>query len=173
MQLPSDEQQVALMDRIASGDSEALGELASLTGPWVVAALRRMVVEPDVVVSLTDRTYAEVWQMAPLWDRHVGRPVLWCLAIARAFAQEWLDERRRGRTPGPGASRPADPAAARDDTSPVGAVLADDPAGRELLEAAWFSHPVADDSIVLPDAEALGPALVAFAQRLGGGPDGG
>ncbi len=170
MNLPSDEQQVALMARIADGDSAALGEFASLTGPWLVAALRRMVEDPEVVDTMTERVFMEVWQMAPLWDRHVGRPLLWVLAMGRAIALEWLDDRRRRRQPGPGSERPSNPG--HDDTSAVGACLAQDPAGRDVLEAAWFSHPVQDDSIVLPDAAAVGPALTAFAKRLGGS-DGG
>lgn len=170
MNLPSDEQQIALMGRLADGDATALGELATLTGPWLVAALRRMVDDQEVVDTLTERVFLEVWQMAPLWDRHVGRPLLWVLAIGRAFALEWLDDRRRRRLPGPGSERPADPG--RDASSPVGACLAQDPAGRDILEAAWFSHPAADDSIVLPDGAALAPALTSFARRLGGS-DGG
>ena len=173
MHLPSDDQQVALMDRIASGDAAALGEFASVVGPWVVAALRRMLQDDEVVDALTDRTFLEIWQMAPLWDRHVGRPLLWSLAIARAFAVEVLDQRRRDRLSGPGAERPADPGAARDESCPVGALLTGDPATRDVLEAAWFSHPVAGDSIVLVDAELLGPALQSFGRRLIGGADGG
>ena len=167
MQLPSDEQQVALIRAMADGDPEAVGRFATLVGPWVSAALRRMLDDDDAIRDLTDSTFLEIWQTAPLWDRHVGRPLLWALAIARAFAVELLDDRRRARIDGAGSEPPADPA--RDEQSAVGAVLAADPDGRAILEAAWFSHPVDATSTALPGADALTPPLESFSRRLRGG----
>ena len=171
MQLPSDDHQIALIGRIADGDADALGAFAEAVGPWVVAALERAVQDAELARDLTDRVFLEIWQTAPLWDRHVGRPLLWALAIGRAFAMEGLDERRRGRVEGPGSAPPDDPG--RDEASLIGALLATIPPHRDVLEATWFGHPASADVVALPDAAALTEALESFAARLSGGHDGG
>ena len=169
MQLPSDEQQLALIERIANGDADALGEMAQLVGPWVQAAMERTVEDAQTARDLTDQVFLEIWQTAPLWDRHVGRPLLWAIAIGRSLANDLLADDRRAQ----GVQFPSGVEDARDDGSVVGAMLAADPQGRAVLEGAWYGHPASSDGSALPSTEEIGPALTAFATRLHGGGDGG
>ena len=171
MSLPPDAQQVALIERIGAGDVEAFGELFDLLSPYVVAALRRSVRDEELTAELTVAVFQELWVMAPLWDRHVGRPLLWALALARSQANELKEGLRRAGETVPTIERPddAERQAARAPASQVGSVLgALGPEDVEVLEAAWFGHPAEPDTVRLPDDDRTAAALSRFARALGG-----
>ena len=171
MSLPSDETQVALIERIASGDAEAFAELFDLLAPYVVAALRRSVRDEQQADDLTVAVFSELWVMAPLWDRHVGRPLLWALALARSQANELKEGLRRAGASVRAIERPddAEREAARAPRSQVGGVLSRLERGElDVLEGAWFGHPAEPGALALPDAEATSAALASFARALGG-----
>lgn len=171
MTLPDNDALVALIERMAEGDQEAVGALWDAVSPWVHAALLRTLRDEDAAEVLSRRVVLEMWRVAPLWDQHVGRPLLWSLALARSLAVQWLDDRRRTREDGPATTPPtrAEREAARDAASMVGQALAAmDPAQAELLEAAWCHHPIDEDGIRVADGAALDGPLRAFAATLAG-----
>jgi len=162
--LPDDEQMIALIERVGAGDQAAMGELWDAVSPWVYGVLLRMLRDEEAAELLTRRTFVEIWQAAPLWDQHVGRPLLWSLAMARSLGEQWLAERRRAHRDDAGPTM-EERAAARDDHSQVGGVLASMGGEREVLEAAWFSYP-ADDGARTPASSDFGPLIRRFAALL-------
>ena len=171
MTLPDNDELVALVERMAEGDQDAVGPLWDALSPWVHAALLRTVRDEDAAEVLSRRVLVEMWRVAPLWDQHVGRPLLWSLALARSLAVQWLDDRRRRREDGPATTPPtkAERAAARDASSIVGQALAAmDPADAALLEAAWCHQPVDEDGVRVADGSTLDGPLRAFAAHLAG-----
>lgn len=170
--LPDNDTLVALVERMASGDAEALGELWDQVSPWVHAALLRMLRDEEAAELLTRATVIEMWRLAPMWDEHVGQPLLWAVANARNLGCQWLSERRRGHEDGPATTAPSAELIrdARDPASQVGAALAAlGEAGHDTLEATWFSHPIAPETVRNPDSESFGPLLRDFGRALTGG----
>ena len=138
MNLPDNDTLVALVERMASGDAEALGELWDQVSPWVHAALLRMLRDEEAAELLTRATVIEMWRLAPMWDEHVGQPLLWAVANARNLGCQWLSGRRRGHEDGPATTAPSAELIrdARDPASQVGAALeALGEAGHDTLDA--------------------------------------
>ena len=171
MQLPDNDELTALIERIGAGDREAFGSLFDAVGPWVHAALLRMLRDEEAAELLTRRTLVEIWKVAPLWDQHVGRPLLWALATARNLGVQWLDGERRRHAEGPATTPPTEleRSEARSEPSQVGQALAALGDGRDALEAAWFRHPLEADGVKDVDPSVYGPALRDFARVLAGG----
>ncbi len=98
--LAENEELLALIERIASGDREALTELIDATAPTVLALLKRMVAEPVAAGVLLEECLTEIWEMAPLYDRYAGEPWTWILTVARARGMSYRDKRRgKGKAP--------------------------------------------------------------------------
>ena len=172
MKLPDNDTLVTLVERMAIGDADALGELWDQVSPWVHAALLRMLRDEQAAELLTRRTVVEMWRLAPMWDHHVGRPLLWAMANARSLGSQWLSERRRGHQEGPATAVPSKELVldAREPASQIGAALATlGEVGHDILEAAWFSHPVAPETVRNPAPESFGPLLRDFNRALIGG----
>lgn len=157
-ELPDDDALVALVERMADGDRDAAGALFDAVGPWVHGALLRMLGDADAAELLTRRTVVEMWRAAPLWDRHVGRPLLWSLALARNLGVQWLDEQRRAHAEvgTPASDRPAP------GPGQVGRALASlDDETRARLEGGWYQDVDAPET-------PLDPALRRWATVLAG-----
>jgi RNA polymerase sigma-70 factor (ECF subfamily) len=170
--LPDDDAMVQLVEAAGAGDRDALAGLWDGMAPWVHAALLRMLRDPEAAELLTRRTFVEIWRLAPLWDQHFGRPLLWALATARTLGSQWLDDARRRHAEGPATTAPTatERAQAREPGSQVGAALESlGPEARDALEAAWFCHPVDEDGVRDVQPDVYGPALQAFARALAGG----
>lgn len=172
MALPDNDHLVALVQRMGDGDRDAAGELWDDIAPWIHAALLRMLRDEEAAELLTRRTVLEVWRAAPMYDQHVGRPLLWALAMARSLGIQWLEDERRSHRDGPALTAPSgiERQEARAPGSHVGSVLASLPPDTlELLEAAWFFHAVDEDGIRVPEPQSLDEPLRAFARTLAGG----
>ena len=99
MDLPSDAELLPLVERMASGDPDALVAFHAAVGPWALAAIEA-IVGAGQGAELLHGLFVTVWQEAPAYDRHFGRPVMWVLAAAREAAVASLDRRRRGALDG-------------------------------------------------------------------------
>ncbi len=98
--LAENEDLLALIERIASADREALTQLIDATAPTLLALLRRMVTESVPAGVLLEECFTEVWEMAPLYDRYAGEPWTWILTVARARGMSYRDKRRgKGKAP--------------------------------------------------------------------------
>lgn len=171
MALPDNDHLIALVHQMGAGDRDAAGELWDAIAPWIHAALLRMLRDEEAAEILTRRTLVEMWRAAPLYDQHVGRPLLWALAMARNLGIQWLEDERRSHHDGPALVSPSAPErqGARDPENHVGSVLASlPPETLELLEAAWFFHAVDEDEIRVPNPESLDEPLRAFSRALAG-----
>ncbi|MCO4768443.1 MAG: hypothetical protein KDA24_00325 [Deltaproteobacteria bacterium] len=170
MSLPDDATLVALCERMGSGDSDAAAEMWDAVSPWVYAALLRLLRDPEAAELLSRRTLVEMWRAAPLYDQHVGRPLLWALSMARSLGVEWLEERRRAHASGPATTPPslAERAEAREASGHISAAL-DASGHRDHLEAAWFSHPIDESGAAVPNPATLDEPLRAFARALAEG----
>lgn len=84
--LPPDAVLLPLVEAMAAGDREALRSFHEAAGPWVYGMLLRLCADEATGARVLARSFAELWRQAPLYDRHLGPPLLWALATARGLA---------------------------------------------------------------------------------------
>lgn len=167
--VPSDETLLPLIEAMAGGDRSVLPRFIELVGPWIHSAALRTTRSTVAAGVLVEQVLTEVWRTAPLYDRHLGRPMTWILAVARAHGADWL-EKRRGK-----ASRlktRSDVAAVlldSDDGAWPAVVQALGRSGAEdaaILRRAWYGDPPGSDELP-PAGELLRRAVTSLAVALG------
>jgi len=92
--VPSDSEQLPLVEAMGRGDADALQLFIERVGPWVHAAQLRLTGTTVAAAVLTEDTLTELWATSPCYDRHFGPPMTWALAVARAHGMAWVDKRR-------------------------------------------------------------------------------
>jgi len=85
-------QLVALIERIARQDEEALGALHDVVLGRVHGLVRRIVRDARCAEEVTEDVFFQIWRQADRYDATRGRPLAWILTIARTRA---LDSLRR------------------------------------------------------------------------------
>ena len=173
--MSNDDELLPLVRSMAAGDASVVPAFVERVGPRVHAAALRITRSTVAAGVLTEQVLSECWRTAPFYDRHMGPPLTWILAVTRAHGQEWL-ERRRGK-------------AGRLKTRPdAGEVLTDGEAGADaevlaalarvgdedarVLRRVWYGDPPGSDELP-PSAELLRRAVTALAVELGYLPEGG
>src|SRR2546428_2316087 len=78
-----------LIERIAAGDAEALGELYDRYGRFAFGALSRMVAGPEAAEEVTQDAFHSVWRQAGSYRAERGSVRTWLLAICRNAAMDW------------------------------------------------------------------------------------
>ena len=84
-----------LVERIARGDAEALGELYDLYGRVAFGMLYRMLPGPEAAEEVTQDAFHAVWRRAGSYRPERGAVRTWLLAICRNAAIDW--RRTRGK----------------------------------------------------------------------------
>lgn len=84
-----------LLERIAAGDSGALGELYDTYGRIVFAVIYRMLASPEAAEEVVQDVFHAVWRRASGYQRERGAVRTWLLSISRNAAIDW--RRTRGK----------------------------------------------------------------------------
>jgi RNA polymerase sigma-70 factor (ECF subfamily) len=84
----------AVVQRIASGDADALSELYDGTSRLVFGLILRVVGNREVAEEVLLDVYTQVWRQAGAYDPARGNPLAWLTTIARTRA---IDRLRSGR----------------------------------------------------------------------------
>lgn len=85
---------VALVGRIRSGDTAALGELYDLALPRVYGLALRVLRQPEDAEEVVSDVFLQVWEQAVGFCPERGAVMAWLLTLAWSRA---VDRRRRGR----------------------------------------------------------------------------
>ena len=93
--LPDKTDDVKLVERIARGDAEALGELYDRYGRTVFGVLYRMLPGPEAAEEVTQDAFHAIWRQAHSYRVERGSVRTWLLAISRNAAIDW--RRTRGK----------------------------------------------------------------------------
>lgn len=75
-----------LLERVASGDAAAFGELYDLTSSRVYGMVLRVLRDPGYSEEVTQEVYLQVWRSAASYDPRAGSPLAWLLTIAHRRA---------------------------------------------------------------------------------------
>jgi RNA polymerase sigma-70 factor (ECF subfamily) len=92
--LRQSEPDAAIVQRIASGDAEAVSELYDGTSRLVLGLILRVLGNREVAEEVLLDVYTQVWRQAPVYDPTRGSPLAWLTTIARTRA---IDRLRSGR----------------------------------------------------------------------------
>jgi len=84
-----------LVERIAAGNAEALGDLYDRYGRVAFGMLYRMLPGPEAAEEVTQDAFHAVWRRADSYRPERGRVRTWLLAICRNAAIDW--RRTRGK----------------------------------------------------------------------------
>jgi RNA polymerase sigma-70 factor, ECF subfamily len=87
--LPDKADDVKLVERIAGGDAEALGELYDRYGRVAFGVLYRMLPAPEAAEEVTQDAFHAVWRQARSYRPDRGSVRTWLLAICRNAAIDW------------------------------------------------------------------------------------
>ena len=93
--VPDKADDMKLIERIAAGDAEALGELYDRYGRLVFGLLYRMLPAPQAAEEVAQDAFHAVWRQAGTYRRDRGSVRGWLLAICRNAAIDW--RRTRGK----------------------------------------------------------------------------
>src|SRR5256886_6916975 len=93
--MPDKADDVRLVERIADGDAEALGELYDRYGRVAFGMLYRMLPGPEAAEEVAQDAFHAVWRRAASYRADRGAVRTWLLAICRNAAIDW--RRTRGK----------------------------------------------------------------------------
>src|SRR5438552_10798459 len=87
--MPDKADDVRLVERIAEGDAEALGELYDRYGRVAFGVLYRMLPGPEAAEEVAQDAFHSVWRQARSYRAERGSVRTWLLAICRNAAIDW------------------------------------------------------------------------------------
>ena len=85
----------SLMQVIAAGDQQALGDLYDITSPRVYGLAVRILGEVAAAEDVVIEVYAQVWSQAGAYDARRGSVLAWLLTRTRSRAIDLLRSRNR------------------------------------------------------------------------------
>jgi len=101
-----------LLERLAGGQSEALGDVFDRYGGFVNAVALRILRDATEAEDVVQEVFMQVWRQAARFDRSRGTPEAWLCTIARSRALDRL-RRRASRREEPAEAAPGQTAAHR------------------------------------------------------------
>jgi RNA polymerase sigma-70 factor, ECF subfamily len=131
----------ALLQRLADGDVDALGEVYDRYAPIVNGLALRILRDTGDAEDVVQDVFVQVWRDSTRFDRERGSPQSWICMITRSRALDRLRRRRARReeagedSPEPAASSPAEPVLAVAMEKALGTLPAEQ---RQPLELAYF-----------------------------------
>ena len=75
-----------LLERVATGDKVAFGELYEQTAPRVLGLIRRLLVDHSQSEEVAQEVFLEIWQSASRFDPNKGGATTWILTMAHRRA---------------------------------------------------------------------------------------
>jgi RNA polymerase sigma-70 factor, ECF subfamily len=89
-----DQDWVALIKQVTTGDQSALTALYEATNRLVFGLILRIVIDRATAEEVLLDVYTQVWRQAALYDTNRGAPLAWMMTIARSRA---IDRLRSGK----------------------------------------------------------------------------
>ena len=89
---------IELLQRIASGDSAALGEFYDRHSSLLFTLAARIVADPKEAEDVLQEVFVQLWDKASQFDSTQGRPLAWVLTLTRHKAIDRLRSTQRRRT---------------------------------------------------------------------------
>lgn len=83
---PGPARQQALLERVASGDRAAFGDLYDELAPRVFGLVKRLLVDHSQSEEVTQEIFLEIWQTATRFDPNKGGVTTWILTMAHRRA---------------------------------------------------------------------------------------
>lgn len=165
---PSNEEDAALLRRVASGDEHALGVLYDRWSPLVFSLCVHILADDDEAEEAVEETFWQAWRQAARYDTARGAVSTWLTTIARSRALDRLRTSRRRQEEAMSdlseTKRAAvDATAHRGDDPPRGAEIAE---RRGLVRQALLALP-AEQREVLELAYFRGLSQSEIAERTG------
>src|SRR5215813_14176559 len=145
-----DQDLIALVQRVATGDQSALAALYDATNRLVYGLVLRVLGDMSSAEEVLLDVYTQVWRQAGSYDASRGAPLAWLTTIARSRAIDrlrsgWQDQRRKesldvlGDAPA-GTASPEETAAESERQRLVREALnLLTPEQREVIELAYYS----------------------------------
>jgi RNA polymerase sigma-70 factor (ECF subfamily) len=93
--MPDKADDMKLVERIASGDADALGQLYDRYGRVAFGVVYRMLPSPEAAEEVAQDAFHAVWRQARSYRSDRGSVRTWLLAICRNAAIDW--RRTRGK----------------------------------------------------------------------------
>lgn len=87
----------AVLERVASGDQLAFGELYDLTAARIFGLVRRLLVDHAQSEEVTQEVFLEIWQTAPRFDSERGAAMSWMMTMAHRRAVDRIRASQAGR----------------------------------------------------------------------------
>lgn len=87
----------AVLERVASGDQLAFGELYDLTSARIFGLVRRLLVDHAQSEEVTQEVFLEIWQTAPRFDSGRGAAMSWMMTMAHRRAVDRIRASQAGR----------------------------------------------------------------------------
>jgi RNA polymerase sigma-70 factor (ECF subfamily) len=145
-----DQDLIALVELVATGDQSALSALYDTTNRLIYSLILRVLGDVSSAEEVLIDVYTQVWRQAASYDANRGAPLAWMATIARSRAIDrlrsgWQDQRRKesldvlGDAPASEAS-PEEMAAASERQKLVReAMNLLTPEQRQVIELAYYS----------------------------------
>lgn len=145
-----DQDLIALVQRVATGDQSALAALYDTTNRLVYGLVLRVLGDMSSAEEVLLDVYTQVWRQAANYDASRGAPLAWLTTIARSRAIDrlrsgWQDQRRResldvlGAAMSDGASPEEMTVASERQRFVRDALNTLSPEQREVIELAYYS----------------------------------
>src|ERR1051326_38516 len=95
-----DQDWVALIKRVASGDQSAIATLYDTTSRLTFGLILRILGDRETAEEVLLDVYTQVWRQAAPYDHQRGTPLAWLMTIARTRALDrlrsgWQDRQRK------------------------------------------------------------------------------
>ena len=95
-----DQDWVALIKRVASGDQSAIATLYDTTSRLTFGLILRILGDRETAEEVLLDVYTQVWRQAATYDHQRGTPLAWLMTIARTRALDrlrsgWQDRQRK------------------------------------------------------------------------------
>ena len=88
---------VALIARMAKGDSTALTELHGMWSPVLLGISCRMLGDRREAEEVVQDTFVRIWHRSAEYDPHQSPPFVWAFAVLRGYCIDRLRFRHRGK----------------------------------------------------------------------------
>ena len=92
----TEEEDIALLARVAAGDQDALGAFYDRYASTLMAVAVRVLNNASAAEDVVQEVFVQIWEHASSYDRELGKPLSWAVVLTRNKAIDRLRGRIRG-----------------------------------------------------------------------------